>query len=395
MKLERRNIAEKYPSDRFLVSHFSGSGFNNQIQQILNSIAIASILNRTYCLSPFLRRKSDEIGSKTKFTEFTEIFDTSAFERIVELESIASCSLKCDKKISYIINLSSSKISEQAYERQNIMKSIGFESNLSKLFKDGKVRDLDKSWLSWNERTQVESSLESNHMGACIEVYQPFPASNIIINGEMKFLSSGLQLSSRVENLAELIASELFFEKNYLSVHWRYEYQVKGESKCRKKNLPSRGSGEICFVIFLKKKQHTFEDNLNFGDCTNCDKYLQYVHLKDVGDALRTYKAASKGLDIYLASDANTPVLKNLRKMVNFKGISDSKLGREVLENESMEVVSAIEQAICAKGTKFIGTSYSTWTTTVWMLRHKKRENAEQISGFLDLISSGGSKILQ
>ena len=62
---------------------------------------------------------------------------------------------------------------------------------------------------------------------------------------------------------------------------------------------------------------------------------------------------------------------------------------------EDMETISVIEQAICAAGNKFLGTSYSTWTTTVWMLRHKKRENAEQISGFLDLISSGGSKILQ
>jgi len=49
----------------FIITHFSGSGFNNQLHQILNGLAIANALNRTYCLSPFLRRKSDESNAKT------------------------------------------------------------------------------------------------------------------------------------------------------------------------------------------------------------------------------------------------------------------------------------------------------------------------------------------
>ena len=69
--------------------------------------------------------------------------------------------------------------------------------------------------------------------------------------------------------------------------------------------------------------------------------------------------------------------------------ISDSTTGRKVIDSEDMEEISVIEQALCIQGEKFMGTSYSTWTTTVWMLRSQRFEREEErIHGYLDLLSA-------
>ena len=136
----------------------------------------------------------------------------------------------------------------------------------------------------------------------------------------------------------------------------------------------------------MKKYHSTKRDYLNFGECKNCEKYLRYVHIDDVGSALQSFQTASGVNDIYLASDADMKILKEVRKYVSFKMTMDSGFGRSVLENEDMEMVSVIEQALCAHGKAFLGTSYSTWTTTVWMLRSQSKENINQVVGFLDFL---------
>jgi len=293
----------------------------------------------------------------------------------------------CGKTIDFIVNMSPNSISKQGYERQLAMKSNGFETSMNDVIKAKRFKDLNKSWLEWNNIKQVQEQLGFKN-AACLELYQPFPASKLVTDGEFKRLPSFLKFSSSITAVATKIAAELFDNKQYISVHWRYEYQMKGESKCRKKILPSRGSGEICFVIFLKRHRSELRDFLNFGDCQDCHKYLQFVHLEDVGEVLSRFKVLS-GKEIYLASDADANILNKLRKIVDFKMISDSKSGLKILENESMEKISVIEQALCVQSEKFMGTTYSTWTTTVWMLRSKKFEDKEQIHGYLDLLSAG------
>ena len=187
--------------------------------------------------------------------------------------------------------------------------------------------------------------------------------------------------------MAKEIGKDLFDDDAYVSVHWRYEYQKKGESKCRKKSLQTRGSGDICFVIFLKDSRGRKKDYLNFGACSDCEKYLQYVHIEGIGKVLRDYQALTRK-KIFLASDADTRIMDNMRKFVDFKMISDSEKGRKVIQSENMELVSVIEQALCVQGEKFIGTSYSTWTTTVWMLRSQKFEEEERIHGYIDILSA-------
>ena len=120
----------------------------------------------------------------------------------------------------------------------------------------------------------------------CLELFQPFPAANLMVNGNMKILSASLQFSNSIEEKAKRIAENLFEDRSYISIHWRYEYQKKGESKCRKKNLKVRGLGDVCFVIFLKKQRSELKDYLNFGECRDCEKYLLFVHLEDLGNAL-------------------------------------------------------------------------------------------------------------
>jgi len=205
----------------------------------------------------------------------------------------------------------------------------------------------------------------------------------------MKILSTSLQLSNSIEEKAKRIAEDLFEDRSYISVHWRYEYQKKGESKCRKKKLKVKGlGGDVCFVVFLKKQRSELKDYLNFGECRDCEKYLLFVHLEDLGRALVDFQASMGGLEVYLASDAEPRVMEKMRKYIHFKSISDSKIGLNLLANESMEFVSAVEQGICARGERFIGTSYSTWTTTVWLLRSHLHSEQNRINGFLEHLTS-------
>jgi len=374
-----------YVSQGFVVTHFSGSGFNNQIHQVLNSVAVARALNRTYCLPPFLRRKSDQEDSISKFTDFLEIFDSQNFEKFVLTETVELCSSLCEKSVDFIVNMSPNEISTQAYERQNVMRNMGFDTKLNELLEKKRFKDLGGLWTEWEIASDISSQLGLTKNIRCLELFQPFPAMKVIVNGNMKFLPSLLQFKSSIENTANQIAHELFNNRTYISVHWRFEHQKKGESKCRKRNLPAKGSGEACFVIFLKKQRATQRDYLNFGDCKNCEKYLQFIHLEDIGKFLNGYKISMGINDMYLASDADPSILKMVKKYVDFKITSDSKLGRKILEHESMEKISVIEQSLCVNGKAFVGTSYSTWTTTVWMLRTRKKYN-QNLDTFLDFL---------
>ena len=383
------NVPEtrSYNSSGYIITHFSGSGFNNQIHQILNGVAFARALNRTYCLPPFVRRKSDEINSRATLTDFSEIFDIHHFRKFVTLESIEICSSLCRNRVDFVINMSPNEMSVQGYERQNTMKLMGFDSKFSELVKFKRFKNLQKNWAEWYTELQVVSELKIQRE-KCLELFQPFPAANLIVNGNMKILSASLQFSNSIEEKAKRIAEDLFEDRRYISVHWRYEYQKKGESKCRKKNLKVRGLGDVCFVIFLKKQRSELKDYLNFGECRDCEKYLLFVHLEDLGSALVDFQTSMGGLEIYLASDAEPRVMEKLRKYIHFKTINDSKFGFNLLANESMEVLSAVEQGICALGENFIGTSYSTWTTTVWMLRSHLHGEQNRIHGFLEHLTS-------
>jgi len=381
--------AESYirsSSKGYVITHFSGSGFNNQIHQVLNGIAISKSLGRTYCIPPFVRRKSDEVNSLTKFTELTEIFDVKYLQEVVQIESMERCSSLCNNNVDFVVNMSPNEISSGKYNRQDIMKMMGFNSQFPELLQKKRLRNLDKNWLDWDDGSQVYAEL-GGITEKCIELYNPFPASKLVVDGSMKHVPSGLKLQKSIEHTAAKIAFELFANQPYVSVHWRYEYQKKGESKCRKKNLPAKGSGDVCFVIFLKGSRSSLRDYLNYGECKNCEKYLQYFHMDDIGKALQALQTAAGGRGIYLASDADKKILKEVRKRVNFRMISDSDLGRSILENEDLETVSVIEQALCVHGKAFVGTSYSTWTTTVWMLRSQVHESISRIDGFLDFLN--------
>jgi hypothetical protein len=320
----------------------------------------------------------------TKFTEFKEIFNLGELQKIVKIESMESCSSSCEKRIDFIVNMSPSEISFPSYYRQDIMKRMGFNTELNFLLENEMLKNLDTNWVDWDNGSKISSEL--GHIAEkCLELYQPYPALKMIVDGSMESIPSSLKFQSYIENTAKKVAEELFANRPYISIHWRFEYQKKGESKCRKKNLPTKGSGDICFVMFLKKERMTKKDYLNFGDCRNCEKYLQYVHIDDVGEILRTIQKNSGGHEIYLASDAGKNVLREVRKHAKFKMISDSELGRSLLESENMERVSVIEQALCVRGKVFFGTSYSTWTTTVWMLRPLSNQFSKRIDGFLDV----------
>lgn len=376
-------------SGGYIIPHFSGSGFNNQVQQILNSVAIARSLNRTYCLAPFLRRTSDEssiLDSTT--TNFQDIFSVENLSEFVSVASINTCSTVCDKEIDLIVNMSPIDISNSQYGRQNAMKNMGFLSGTTDTVASGSTIKLSRNWLKWSSDAEIKSKLGSRGE-KCMELYQPFPVAKIIVDGDMSYLPLALKFRDSIYGRAEEISRELFGGSQYISVHWRYELQPKGESKCRKRSLKSKGSGDTCFVVFLKRNRTDLKDYLNFGGCEDCEKFLQFVHIEDLGRAIKSYQKASGGLEIYLASDAPTSVLKKLGKIVPFKMLSDSSHGQALLRQESIEIISVIEQAICVQSKKFVGTSYSTWTSTVWMLRTQNFPSGSAIFGFLEFLSSG------
>lgn len=386
-----------YEPDGFIITHFSGSGFNNQVQQVLNGIALAISLKRTYCLPSFVRRKSDEVNSVAKLIEFPHIFDTRHLQNYVQIESITNCSSLCNRRIDSIINMSPNEITRESYERQNTMKLMGFDGEFNELRRSNIIEKLRPGWLAWASKSEVVSDLELNNK-RCIELFQPFPAAKIVVDGSMAMLHASLQFVNTINDKAARIAYELFGNRVFISVHLRYEYQVKGESKCRKKNLPMKGEGDTCFVIFLKKQRSTLKDYLNLGWCYDCEKYLLFVHLEDLGRALSKFQAVASVKDVYLASDADFKVIQKLKRYVDLKTFSDSELGLRMLQSANMEVVSAVEQALCVQGKHFIGTSYSTWTTTVWLLRKQKHEEQEGIDGFIEHLTApfpGGSTSLK
>ena len=67
-------------------------------------------------------------------------------------------------------------------------------------------------------------------------------------------------------------------------------------------------------------------------------------------------------------------------------GVFNRFLGREVGEEFWGTRTQHIGASNPFAPKSFIGTSYSTWTTTVWMLRSQSGGNTNHIDGFLDFI---------
>jgi hypothetical protein len=180
-------------------------------------------------------------------------------------------------------------------------------------------------------------------------------------------------VSQNVRNAVKQVQKNIFHGAPYISIHWRFE-----ETKCAgfgrgigfgrslnnsptkvSKQIYIRKSGkhaDLCFFAgplprFLGKK----------------GIWLRIVTKGDVVAWIKQFMEERRITNLYLATDCDDPkLLQWIKTRTGAKTKSDieSILSRFVSVHDN-DIVSRIEQQICSESSIFLGTSMSSWTSSV------------------------------
>ncbi|XRB17751.1 O-fucosyltransferase family protein [Pseudoscourfieldia marina] len=367
------------PTKSYLIVRYTGSGLNNQMFQLMNAMFLAKHSYRVLCLVPFVKRHSDKSKLGDSFEDFAKYFDINSY---VETAPIKTCAGACDGKIDHIFTMVGKHMPTHAqYDALGINKATGFTTNVDELAKHGSVTHLgNEPWTKWNI-TRWRNELEQTEVAysRCVGVYVPFPFMDSILSdiAETNSLTSAIVFSERVKYHANRVTEELFGPDSFVAIHWRHEMQGSGESKCRSKAFPRVGKGELCFVRF----DCPGKTPMNVGSSHNCAKRLHYISVDNLVERAVRFAKSANVEKTFLASDCpDKGLLSSVVARAKITTIRDSTYGQWLLEHESAMMVSFVEQLICIRASNFMGTSYSTWTALVMLMRGSENRKFLDVS---------------
>lgn len=404
----------------YIVVHYTGSGLNNQVMQLLNGMFLARQSARALCLMPFVRRRSEK-GRGEPFERFERYMNVIGYASSATTEECASA---CGKAIGHMFTMVGAQPPTDAqHDALRIRKDAGFtrSKGVESMRSSGALTHLgDQAWGRWGAaRWRQEFARPAVASSRCVELYVPFPLMDSLEadKTELMRVMNGLAFSAAVRRTADRVVLQLFGRDRYAAVHWRHEWQANGESKCRTGSLPREGNGKLCFVHLGCRGKPS---PLNIGSSSGCTRKLRMISPRDMVDKIRdrtTLKSKNEQessgqltnaaplrrsfaainrqhggvrgkLDLvprieyvhaearnaYLATDCpDASLLERVAASARLLTLRNCSAGRRLLEAQSSMMVSFVEQQICIKASAFIGTSYSTWTAVVALFRGELR----------------------
>lgn len=373
----------------YLIPYISGQGLNNQLWEYRSAAIIAKASNRRLCLEPFHRFYLQERGRK--FISFVDLFDEESLKTFVQLASRKECAHECNQTIHRRVELITKETSKHGKERHIadwrpgslalFYKSTGFRylplTNFININdKDGGVR--------FNSLEDIREVLADYASDNCISILGTTP----ILSREFLDWSRVLNVNQNIKNVVNEIKSEMFSNKSFISIHWRFE-----ESKCAgygrgigfgrsigthhsrriapndKKKIKVRKSdieADLCF--FAGPMPSMLEDT---------GIWLRLVSKRAVVSWIERLKRERNIENIYIATDcSDEALLQWIKHKTGAITKSDiMPILSRFVSTEENDIISRIEQQICTDSSVFFGTSMSSWTSSVVEERFKDRDS--------------------
>ncbi len=358
---------------KVLIPFLSGQGLNNQLWEYHSAARIAKALDRTLCLEPFHRFYLLKEGRE--FIPFDDLFNMEALKKYVNITQSSVCSTFCDRKIQksfMLVHKSGIKVNKKnpfpiPDWRPGSLKKFYLSTGFEKI-PTPKVINVNeqRGGIKYRTLTDIQNALKDANNAQCISV------SGSAVSGprdDYKNWYKALQVSNDIKQAVYRVKKETFLGEPYLAIHWRFE-----ETKCtgigrsighgrdrKSSSLLDRNGSHFVIKSSDAEAEFCFFSGLIVG---TPKVLLRLVSKKAIIKWILNIKERSGASFIYLATDCADISLINWIK-TNTGAITRSDilpLLQNVIDND---VVSRIEQQICADAHIFAGTQMSSWTTRV------------------------------
>ena len=360
-------------SKSFVVPFLSGQGLNNQLWEYHSSARIAKALGRSLCLEPFHRFYLLKKGRE--FIPFDELFNSEALKKYVDVEKPRACSNFCNKRVQrsfMLVHKSGIKINEKKpYPipdwRPGSLKKFRLSTGFGEIPAPEMINvEEQRGGIKYHTLQDIQNAFKDTKNAACISV------SGHAVTGrkdELKSWYKALEVSKDIKQAVDKVKRETFLGQKYLAIHWRFE-ETKcsgigrsiGHGRDRKGSLPL-DRNKSNFVI--KRSDAEAEFCFFSGPIIGTPKVLlRLVSRIAIIRWILNLKKRSGASFLYLATDcADISLLRWIKESTGAITRSDIlPLLHNKIDND---VISRIEQQICADALIFAGTQMSSWTTKV------------------------------
>lgn len=381
-------VAKQYSSDKnygkgmdtqtqmLLIPYLKGQGLNNQIWEYRTAAIIARATGRTLCLEPFHKFYLQQNGRE--FIPFEDLFDINFFSKYVKSSIGHECAKACNKKLHTYIELTDSNTNSKSKKLSSIpewrpgslgkfQRSTGFEKVPAPIRLNINPTN---DGVAFDSLSSIETEFQQVARGKCVALSGPL----LELDHEFVLWTKFLRANEAILELKDLILSNIFSSSAYLAIHWRLE-----ETKCA-----GVGVG-IGYGREAKERNPKFTNNKPQKIIRKSDRKANlcfYGVIPRSSPAQIWFRLISKeamikwikrvmstrGIKhVYLASDLKDYSLLNWIKSevpVTTKKDIEGILEKHAFSREN-DVVSILEQEICAEADIFAGTQMSSWTERV------------------------------
>jgi hypothetical protein len=399
----RGRLSQKSTHATFIIPFLRGQGLNNQLWEYRTASIIARATKRTLCVAPFHKFYLQKNGRD--FLPFHEIFDVGKLEEYVgQISTMKDCSSACSGVMHRVIELlGNDRNSANARFRSNPYPIADERPGSRKKFL------LSTGFLEIPDPTRISVNNENgdSYFGSSMEInrlFQKFSADDCIaiagigpeVVSEFMLWNKFLVASTTIRGVADYIKRHVFFDEPYLAIHWRFE-----ESKCAgfgigigyDRDRDSRAHFIHDKVITRSSKSANICFYSGREPGTSNKKRLLLVSKYDIVSWIRELMKKAGLKQIYLATDCkDLKLLSWIKKESGATTLSDIEdIVQKSIPMQDNDIVSRLEQEICAKSQIFAGTKKSSWSSRVVEERSIKFENS--ISYNLSGSAIKGSKV--
>ena len=367
-----------------LIPFIRGQGLNNQLWEYRSAAIIARATGRVLCLEPFHRFYLQKRGRK--FIPFLELFDVNSLRKFVRVSN--NCAMMCEKKVHRHIELVSKPVLNIKHRKP--FPIVDWRPGSLKLFLESthfqflsatstaiiNINSLDQG-VKFDSLKDIKEALFNYSTDKCVSIM----ASTPFLPDEYLLWTRALNVNQNIKNAVFQIKKNVFNDKPYIAIHWRFE-----ETKCagigrgigfgRSFEKVDKNSKQIS----MRKSDERADLCFFAGPVPNSSKssiWLRLVSKNAIVNWIKRLKQEKNIENVYIASDCNDPALMQWIKYktgAKMKADIETILSRFV-SLEDNDIVSRIEQQICTTSSIFAGTSMSSWTSSVIEERFKDRNS--------------------
>lgn len=355
--------------DRFLIPLLS-MGPNNQFEGFLESVFLAIKLNRTLCIPPFFKHKTDELNQSIAAKLRIDKEVLSKFVSICTEEEIPT---KCPKVSALWMGSSNIACGLPLQKRYNVFIQM---TKLEQFYSASQCQPLSgiptypkiidgKFQIRSTSQADLEETFNDKDSGSCVVWFFPFHTitnfrsavmSHLLHKndgGDRQLAMNVVKYVQRPQAIRELVAKFLLEKagkRPIIAVHWRYDQQ---DWLLHCDRLPDGQADKSCRnVAQMLDNPELAADNFR-------------IFLRGVKNSLKT------DLAVYIAAPLDEKIMSS-KLLSAINEIGEMALnGNDLLpyiaaagypEEEIHDVLSTSEQELCYQAHVFLYSQISTWS---------------------------------